>query len=333
MQATANDSIAVFGELLLRASSQSTDWINRPNAVSFYTGGSEANVAATLGQLSLPCKYISSIPDNQLAQEALHHLERLGVDTSATTIQGDRLGLYFLLSANGLSKGEVVYDRKYSSFYQMKPGTINWEEKLKGCTWFHWTAISPALSADIAMVCLEALQAAKKLGLTISVDLNYRNRLWNYGKAAHEVMPELVSYCDVVMGNIWASNVMLGTDIDASLHRHTEQEVYIAHANATARELLARFDHCKHIAFTYRFMDSPQHNLLYGTYHTAEGNYVSAIHETQHVVDRIGSGDAFMGGLIYALVNQMEPQRVIEVATSAGFNKLFVVGDFGDGKI
>lgn len=290
-------------------------------------------MAATLGQLQVATKYISCIPGNALAQQALASLGALGVDTDDTLLQGDRLGVYYLLSANGLSKGDVVYDRKYSAFDQLKPGQLDWEQLLSGSTWFHWTAITPALNQDLALVCLEALKAAKKLGLTISVDLNYRNRLWNYGRAPQEVMPELVAYCDVIMGNIWASNTMLNTSLQEGLDRDTLQETYLKHAETTANELFVAHPNCKHIAFTYRFMDSPQHNLFYGTYHTVEHSFHSQTLETHALIDRIGSGDAFMAGLIYALLKEMPPQAVIDTATSSGFNKLFVKGDFGNGKL
>jgi len=325
-------NILSFGELLLRLSSTGESFLGEGNAVSVFPGGSEANVAASLGQWGLRCSYMSRIPDNELSRQAIQVLNRLGVDTSPCLLEGDRLGLYFLLSANGLSKGEVVYDRKYSSLSQLEPGTINWDQVLEGYTWFHWSALTPALNTALAAVCKEALQAARSRGLVVSVDLNYRNKLWNYGKQPIEVMPELVQYCDVVMGNIWAANKMLGTSVLETLGRDTAAEVYFEHAKQSAREVFDLVPQCKHVAYTFRFMDSPTHNLLYGTYHNREGDFISAINETNEVVDRIGSGDAFMAGLIYALTENKGGQETIDMATSAGFKKLFVKGDFGDGK-
>lgn len=323
--------IAVFGEFLLRVSTQTGHFINASEGIAIYAGGSEANVASSLACMKTPVSYISCIPDNPLANQALNSLKERGVDTGQCRFAGDRLGLYFLLSANGLSKGEVVYDRKYSSFSSLKPGDINWDEVLEGHDWLHWTALTPALNEGMIAICEEALQAAQKKGLTISVDLNYRNRLWNYGKSPIEVMPSLVAYCDVIMGNIWAANTMLGTSVDASLDRNTTKELYIEHANRSAQEVFKQFKNCKHIAYTFRFMDNPSHNLFYGTYHNQEGNYASETFETNEVIDRIGSGDAFMGGLIHALTTGKENQAVIDLATSAGFKKLFVKGDLGDG--
>jgi len=327
------ENILIFGELLLRFSSSEDQFISKNHTVSIFPGGSEANVAASLGQWKLPCSYITCTPNNALAKSALDALHELGTDTSKTIFQGDRLGLYFLLSANGLTSGEVVYDRKFSSFSRIRTGVIDWDSIMKDHTWFHWTALTPALNEDTAAVCKEALIAAKKNGLKISVDLNYRSRLWDYGKEPIEVMPELVQYCDVIMGNIWAANKMLGTHVEEDLNRNTIPEEYRLHAEASAQEIFKLFPNCRHVANTFRFMDNPKHNLFYGTYHTPDGNYISKIYETNEVVDRIGSGDAFMAGLIYGMANQENAQSVIERATKSGYQKLFVKGDFGDGSI
>ncbi len=328
------ENVLVFGELLLRFSSTEDQFISKNHTVSLFPGGSEANVSASLGQWSIPCAYISCVPDNALASNALQVLEELGVNTSKTVVQGSRLGLYFLLSANGLTSGAVVYDRKFSSFSGLMPGTIDWDSVLEGHTWFHWTALTPALSDNMAMVCKEALVAARKKGMKISVDLNYRSRLWDYGKQPLEVMPELVQYCDVIMGNIWAANKMLGIPVDDVLDRQTSVEDYSAHANASAEAIFNRFPQCQHVANTFRFMDNPTHNLFYGTYHTRDNrHYISSVFETNDVVDRIGSGDAFMAGLIYGLTSCIDGQEIIDKATSAGYKKLFVKGDFGDGSI
>lgn len=327
------ENILVFGELLLRFSSSEDQFISKNHTVSLFPGGSEANVSASLGQWNIPCAYVSCVPDNALAGNALQTLQELGVNTTKTVVQGSRLGLYFLLSANGLTSGEVVYDRKYSSFSTLKPGTIDWDRVLEGHTWFHWTALTPALNDDMAIVCEEALVAARKKGLKISVDLNYRSRLWDYGKQPIEVMPDLVKYCDVIMGNIWAVNKMLGVPVDHTLNRQTPVEEYAKHANASAKEVFSRFPQCKHVANTFRFMDNPTHNLFYGTYHTPDKNYISSVFETNDVVDRIGSGDAFMAGLIYGLTTSTDGQEIIDKATASGYKKLFVKGDFGDGSI
>jgi Sugar kinases, ribokinase family len=326
-------NVLSFGELLLRLSSTGNSFLGPENQVAVFPGGSEANVAASLGQWGVPCGYMSRVPANELTAQALGRLQTLGVDVSPTLLEGDRIGLYFLLSANGLSKGEVVYDRKYSAFSQLNSGQVDWKKLLDRYTWFHWSALTPALNGELAAVCAEALEAARERGLTVSVDLNYRNKLWNYGKQPIEVMPALLQHCDVVMGNIWAANKMAGSTVLETLGRDTPPEVYFEHAKESARELFGLLPQCKHIAYTFRFMDAPTHNLLYGTYHTREGDFISGINETNQVVDRIGSGDAFMAGLIYALADGRSGQEIIDTATAAGFKKLFVRGDFGGGEL
>ncbi len=327
------ENILIFGELLLRFSSTEDQFISKNHNVSLFPGGSEANVAASLAQWNIACSYLTAIPENALANSALKTLSELGADTSKTLLQGNRLGLYFLLSANGLSSGEVVYDRKFSSFSALVPGSINWDSVMDGHTWFHFTALTPALNGNTAAVCKEALIAARKRGLKISVDLNYRSRLWDYGRQPIEVMPELVQYCDVIMGNIWAANKMLGTDVDASLNRNTSSELYFEHAKTSANEIFKKFPQCSHIANTFRFMDHAKHNLFYGTYHNRNSHFISDVRETNEVIDRIGSGDAFMAGLIYALINTSDGQEIINKATNAGYQKLFVKGDFGNGSL
>lgn len=324
-------NVLVFGELLVRLSSAEPKFFSGDYHASIYPGGSEANVSASLASWGIPVTYFTACPDNALAKNALTDLSARGVDTSAALMKGSRLGLYFLLSPNGLTNGEVVYDRKYSSFSDLLPGEIDWDLLMKDKTWFHWSALTPALSNILVLVLEEALAAAERNNLTISVDLNYRSRLWDYGSAPIEVMPNLVQYCDVIMGNIWAADKMLGTGVSEQLNRETSPTTYFDQAILMAGKIFSDYKKCKHVANTFRFMDNPTHNLLYGSYHNRNGNYLSENYETNKVIDRIGSGDAFMAGLIYGLSKYSDGQLIIEKATSAGFQKLFIKGDFGNG--
>ncbi|MFD1768411.1 PfkB family carbohydrate kinase [Sphingobacterium suaedae] len=326
--------ILSFGEILIRQQSLGNSFFDKKNnRLEIFPGGSEANVAASLAQMGDTVAYCSAFPNNALADEIITLLQELNVDTGKSIRSGDRLGAYILMSANGLSKGEVIYDRKYSSFSQLRLQDIDFKKFFQDVTWLHWTALTPALNPELAALMGTILQEASSRNVTISVDLNYRNRLWQYGKQPLEIMPSLVEHCDVIMGNIWAANKMLGTAVDEQLNRHTTKEDYLHAAKKSAEEIFEKFPRCKHIAYTFRFMDSPSHNLFYGTYHTPLENVSSKTLETQQVIDRIGSGDAFMAGLIHALVNKMTPQAIIDTATAAGFHKLFIKGDFGDGQI
>ncbi|NGM60335.1 sugar kinase [Sphingobacterium sp. SGG-5] len=327
------DRVLCFGEILLRQQALGNSFFeNHNNLLRIYPGGSEANVAVSLSLMGTPTSYFSAFPKHALSDEIISTLDALHIDTSKIVIYGDRIGSYILLSSNGLTKGEVIYDRKYSSFSLLTLKQLDFDKLFDGVDWFHWTALTPALNSDMGMLMETILAEANKRKVKISVDLNYRNKLWQYGKEPIEVMPQLVRYCDVVMGNIWAANKMLGTSIDDTLHRHTSTAEYVAYATKSADEIFEKFPKVKHIANTFRFMDNPQHNFFYGTYHTPEHTTVSQLYETHAVVDRIGSGDAFMGGLIHALKNNKSPQEVIDTATGAGYQKLFVAGDFGNGK-
>ncbi|MDM1293940.1 sugar kinase [Sphingobacterium sp. N143] len=323
----SNHRILCFGELLIRLQSVSEGFFEQNN-LKIYPGGSEANVAAALGQLKIPTRYITAMPRNPMTLEIQQILIDYGVDTSKILFQGDRLGSYMLLSANGLSNGEVIYDRKYSSFSQIQVGSIDWDSVFDHITWFHFTALTPALNTALAEVCLEALKIASKKGIIISIDLNYRNKLWQYGMDPIEVMPELLKYVDVIMGNIWAANKMLGTSIEAHFDDKTTKEEYFAHAQKVSKEIFYNYPQCKHIANTFRFMENVNHNLFYATYHTPLDNFVSTTYETRSLIDRIGSGDAFMAGLIAAIASDLEEQQIIDFATKIGFDKLFVKGDF-----
>ena len=322
--------VLTFGELLIRLQSSLPAFINgnEENTISAFAGGSEANVSMALSKLNIPTAYFTAIPKNAITSEAVAVLNNSAIDTSKVLWQGDRVGTYILLSANGLTSGDVIYDRKYSSFSQLKVNDINWDTLFEGCSWFHWTALTPALSGDMAFLIKRVLEEASGRGLFISVDLNYRSKLWQYGKDPIDVMPNLIEHCDCIMGNIWAANKMLGTTIDTNLDRKTSKSDYIAYANNVAAQLFTLFPKCKYVANTFRFMDSAKHNLLYGTYHDHGGNYVSGSLETNKLIDRIGSGDAFMAGVIAGIYKHYEPQQIIDLATQTGFDKLFVKGDF-----
>jgi 2-dehydro-3-deoxygluconokinase len=224
----------------------------------------------------------------------------------------------------------VIYDREYSSFSQLQPGQIKWHEILKDVSWFHFSAISPALNENVATVCLEALKVAAEKGITISVDLNYRSKLWQYGKESMEVMPQLVKYCDVVMGNIWAFEKMLGITIDADMPR--EKEGFLQQAKKSSADIIQQFSKCSQVASTFRI--ELENNLTYyTTLWTNSSLYVSNEYRTQEVVDKVGSGDAFMAGLIYGNLQRWLPNEKIDFAAAAAFDKLFIKGDATTSKV
>jgi 2-dehydro-3-deoxygluconokinase len=223
-----------------------------------------------------------------------------------------------------LKNAGVIYDRAYSSFWELKPGQIDWDAVLDGVSWFNFSAISPALNETVAAVCREGVAAASGKGITVSVDLNYRARLWQYGKQPHEVMPGLAEYCDVIMGNVWAEEKMLGMAVKPDLK--DEREAYLEQSLETSEAILKRFPKCRQVANTFRF-DRAGGIHYYATLFKDGKLFVSNEHQTKNVVDRVGSGDTFMAGLIYGNYHGLQPQEVIDFAAAAAFNKLFIKGD------
>lgn len=317
--------VLCFGELLLRISPAASHAADK-QPMMLYVGGAEANVATALAGWNVPVKYCTVLPDNFMSRHMMHYLEYKGIYTSSVLFSGSRIGLYYLERGADL-KGNMVYDREGSAFSQLKPGMIDWDRVLADVSWLNFSAISPALNQNVADVCQEALQAASQKNITISVDLNYRSRLWKYGKQPIDIMPQLVNYCNVVMGNIWSANTLLGIDVDPHIHDHKIKQVYLNHAAKTSADITRQFPNVKTVANTFRF-DSNANDILYYTtlFHNG-ANYVSPEFNCQGVADRSGSGDCFMAGLIYGLYNQHEPQQILNYATAAAFGKLQEFGD------
>ncbi len=317
--------VLCFGELLLRISPAATEDAEK-HPFLLFVGGAEANTATALAAWNIPVKYFTVLPDNFMSRYVLNYLEYKGIYTSSIMFSGNRVGVYYLDRGADL-KSSVVYDRDHSAFSELKRGVIDWDKVLRDVSWFNFTAISPALNENVADVCLEGLEAASAKNITISVDLNYRSRLWKYGKQPVEVMPALVEHCDLVMGNIWSANNLLGTNIDEGIHDKGTKKDYLEHARATSLEIMDRFPKCKTVANTFRF-DSDKNHLLYYTSLYKDGiQYNSSEFRTQGVVDRSGSGDCFMGGLIYGSYLQHSPQDMVDYATAAAFGKLQEQGD------
>ncbi|GAB2534928.1 sugar kinase [Spirosoma aerophilum] len=319
--------ICCFGELLLRFSPIAQgEWI-RQASMPVYIGGAELNVATALANWGLPVKYSTVLPQNSLADDIIAYVDQKGIDPSGILRFGSRVGSYYLPQGSDLKNAGVIYDRAHSSFAELAPGKVDWEEVLKGTSWLHVSAISPALSAQVAEACKELMSVASAKEITISMDLNHRARLWQYGMDPTDIMPGLVDYCDVVMGNIWAANALLGIPVDGDIHAKGQPSDYTAHALATSKAIQERFPRVKVVANTFRF-DTPPTGLRYYTTLFVDGQqYVSPELATNSVVDRVGSGDCFMAGLIYGLYSRQPPQEVVNFAAEAAFGKLQELGD------
>ncbi len=316
--------ICCFGELLLRFSPQLPDqWLQAAN-MPVFLGGAELNVATALSSWQLPVRYGSVLPVNAVADSVLATVDQRGIDTSRVLRGGKRIGTYYVPQGADLKSSGVIYDRAYSAFSELKPATIDWAKLLDGVSWLHVSAISPTLNEFVAATCVELLTAANSRGITCSIDLNYRASLWQEGRRPTSVMPALVAQCQVVMGNVWAVQAMLGIRVAADID---ERGTYLPQAIETAEALQHRFPNCRTMANTFRF-DTPGGGIRYfATLHDREQTTVSPEFRLDSVVDRVGSGDCFMAGLIYGLSHNWQSQEVINFAASAAIGKLQEQGD------
>ncbi|MCU0404659.1 MAG: sugar kinase [Chitinophagaceae bacterium] len=318
--------ILCFGELLLRISPAHTAEQAVKQPMMLYMGGAEANVATALAAWDMPVKYCTVLPDNFMSRHVINYLEYKGIFTSSILFAGDRIGLYYLERGADL-KGNVVYDRAGSSFSLLKPGMLDWDRILQDVDWFNFSAISPALNQNVADVCLEAVKAASERNIKISIDLNYRPRLWKYGKDPVAIMPGLVEYCDVVMGNLWSADSLLGIPVDERIHEKGNKQAYLDHAVKTSENIIKCFPKCSVVANTFRFDQEADNILYYTTLYRNNKLIPSKEFTAKQVVDRSGSGDCFMAGLIYGLHNGHPDEQLINYATAAAFGKLQEAGD------
>jgi 2-dehydro-3-deoxygluconokinase len=316
--------VLCFGELLLRISPFIKDANQDP--FSIFLGGAEANVARALACFGVDVQYCSALPDNFMASRIIQFLNENGVGTKKMILSGDRIGLYYLDQGADL-KGTVIYDRADSSFAKLQAATIDWDKVFEGIDWFNFSAITPAINQNLADICLEAVKAAAQKNIRVSIDLNYRSRLWKYNSSPSIVMKQLLPYCNLVMGNIWSANSLLGISIDEDIHARHSKLAYIDQAMAVAKEIVRLYPACETVANTFRF-DSGENQILYYTtlYHGAI-NYLSTEFNVEHIIDRSGSGDCFMAGLIYGLLQKNQPQNLLDFATAAAVGKLQEKGD------
>jgi len=323
--------VLTFGELLLRISpDEGGAWL-KDNQFPFYIAGAELNAATALALWGIPTKYVTAMPDNGMCRQIVEFEEQQNIEMSVY-YRGNRLGLYFLTEGRDLKNDALIYDRAHSAFSELKPGMIDWDKELEGVSWFHFSAICPAVSQNIADVCEEALKVASEKDILISIDLNYRAKLWKYGKEPHEVMPSLVAYCDLIMGNIWAIDAMLGIPIMPDIHESGQRSIYLKEALKTSEAIVKQYPKCKAVANTFRF-DGKGEVDYYAALYTGGEFYDSNEYSASHIVNKVGSGDCFMAGLIYGFYNDLESEQILEFATAAAFEKLFIESDVTNLKV
>lgn len=314
--------VCCFGELLLRFSPASQGrWIEQ-SAMPVFIGGAELNVATALAVWDCPVKYITALPDNQLTADVSKYLNDLKINTSGLIFTGNRIGIYYLPTGADLKTAGVIYDRAESSFASLQAGRLNWNQLLDGCSWLHFSAIVPALSNNMHALCEEMLKVAKQKGIKVSIDLNYRSKLWQYGEKPYGIMSSLLKYCDVVMGNIWSAESLLGIESGIELGSDRSDEKLVLAANETISQLRQKFPQVKTVAFTFRM-----EHTYFAVLHDHSELFVSEKFKLANVVDKAGSGDCFMAGLIYGLMNNHYPLQIVNFSASAAVGKLSEKGD------
>lgn len=315
--------VVTFGEIMLRLSTERHLRFSQAKMFAASYGGGEFNVAVSLSNYGIPVEFITRLPNNEIGACALKEMRKFNIISKNVVLGGDRLGIYYLETGAGTRGSNVVYDRANSSMATIEKGTVNWEEALKDATWFHWSGITPAISESAAQECLEAIKVANKLGITISSDLNYRSKLWQYGKAPSEVMPEMLKYSNIILGDIDTAYFMLGkTKVNPNYQNQKSLPILYD-------KLFESCPNLKIAATTLRYSVSASHQRIGGVMYDGKVIYNADVKEVTPVVDRVGSGDAFMGGLIYGLINDTNnKQRALNIAVAACCLKHTISGDY-----
>ena len=315
--------IVTMGEIMLRLSTPNNEKFIQADEFDVNYGGGEANVAVSLANYGHDVQFVTAVPANPIGECAVAALRKYNVGTKYIARSGERLGIYYLETGSAMRASNVVYDRAHSSISTATADEFNFDEIFADADWFHFTGITPALGDNVAAICLEACKAAKAKGITVSCDLNYRNKLWSKEKAG-QVMGELCKYVDVCISNEEDANDVFGiksegTEVTAGeLNKEGYKEV--------AQKLTDRFGF-KKVAITLRTSISANDNRWAAMLYEDGQSYFSKEY-LMHIVDRVGGGDSFGGGLIYACLNDYDPQSTIEFAVAASCLKHSVEGDF-----
>jgi len=316
--------IVTFGEIMLRLKSPGHERLLQTPFLEATFGGGESNVAQSLANYGNDVAFITALPENPVADACVAELRKFGIDTGGIIRQGNRIGIYILEAGANQRPSTVLYDRAGSSISEARPGDFNWERIFTGADWFHFTGITPAISASAAELCLEAVQAARKKGVTVSCDYNYRKKLWKYGKTAPEVMRELVEYVDVGIANEEDCQKSLGITAD---HDVEEGKLDAERYRALAEQVMSEFPNLKFQAITLRESHSADHNDWSAVLHTGKDFLISRKYRIENIVDRVGGGDSFAGGLIHGLLDYGEPKAALEFAVAASCLKHSIPGD------
>jgi 2-dehydro-3-deoxygluconokinase len=320
--------VVTFGEIMLRLATPGYERFSQATSLTSTFGGGEANVAVSLANYGITADFVTRLPANDIAEWCIAELRKRNVGTADIVRGGERVGIYFLETGAVARPSKVVYDRAHSSIADIKPGMVDWHRVLEGADWFHWTGITPALSEGAADACSEAIKTANEMGVTVSCDLNYRKNLWKYGKTAAEIMPALVEGCDVILGNEEDAEKVFGIKPEGFDAHSTGGEVDTAAFESVCRQLMQKFPRAAKVIITLRGSVNANHNTWGGCLWNGRQLFQSKRYDITHIVDRVGGGDSFMGGLIYGLLTYNGEQSALDFAVAASALKHTIYGDF-----
>ncbi len=317
--------IVTFGEIMLRLTPPGREVILQTPQFIATPGGAEANVAISLANYGEKASYVTALPENLIADAIVGELKRFNVNTENIIRCGDRVGTYYTQTGSVMRPSKVIYDRAHSSIAEVKPGDFDWDSILEDTKWFHVTGITPAIASGTAEVTLEALRKCREKGITVSCDLNYRKKLWKWGKPPVEVMSEVAKYVDVMIANEEDCQKCLGIELDVDV---TSGSLDSSKYRALASKVMAMFPQVSYLAVSLRESVSADHNNWSGVLATRDAFYESRKYSITNIVDRIGGGDSFGAGLIYGLNHLDGDQAAIEFAIAASAIKHTIYGDF-----
>ena len=320
--------VVTFGELMLRLTPPSFDRFGQSGSFNANFGGSEANVAVSLANYGVPSEFVTCLPANKIADAALQDLHHYGVMTDRVVRKAGRMGLYYMEEAVAMRSSQVVYDGADSAFDGLQPGDIDWDAAFKDAAWFHWSGISAAVSAGTAAVCAEAIAAARRHGLVISCDINYRRNLWNYGKRPSEVLPALMAESDILFGTELEFQQALGVAMPQFKATDVHYEMAMDAYTQAAKEVSRLMPRCHTMVFALRNVLNAQHHLLGGTMWHRGRMMRARIYDIEGVVDCVGVGDAYNSGIIYGMLNDLPIERSLALGAAACALKNTVPGDY-----
>jgi len=313
-----------FGEIMLRLNPPDFQRFVQAESFEVSYGGAEASVAISLANYGISSAFVTCLPPNEIGQAAINYARRFVVDTSHIVRSGERIGVYFYEIGANQRPSKVIYDRAHSAIADVKAGSIPWEAIFSGAKWFHFTGITPAISQSAAELCLEAVKCAKEKGLTVSCDLNYRAKLWRYGKTATEIMTELMPHVDMVCGNEEDCEKIFGIKgADVRIVEEVSPEKY----SEVATKLVRRFPNLRRVGITLRGSISATHNTWSAVLYDGRKLHTTTKFDISNVVDRLGSGDAFTAALIFGLISGKSEQDSLDFATAASALKHSILFD------